>query len=97
MSETYPKTMTGADGREVIIHGLVQGRHSEQRCYIVTFKGEPESYFGSAAHAASVGVEYPTILDIGKFRGLTVIHYLPDTTNFPAFAAELDRLGAWAR
>lgn len=97
MSEAYPRTMTRADGREVVIHSLTQGWYNGQRCYIVVFKGKAESYFGSAAHAASVGVEYPTILAVGEYRSLTVVHYLPDTTDFPAFAAELDRLGAWAR
>lgn len=93
----YPKTMTAPNGHEVTIHSYGPGWHNGQRCYIVAFQGEPEDFFGSKAHADSVGVEYPTILNVGEFRGLTVVHFLPDTTHFPQYAAELDRLGDWPK
>lgn len=91
---SYPKTMTASNGRKVVIHSFGPCWYNGQRCRIVTFEGELEDYFVSKAYA---GVEYPTILSIGEFRGLTVVHYLPDTTNFPQFAAELDRLGEWPK
>lgn len=91
----YPSTYT-YQGNNATVHKLEQAWLNGIRCYRVEVSGEPESWFGDPQHAARVGVEYPTILDMQELPDRWVAHYLPDTTHFPKFAAELDRLGAWA-
>ena len=93
----YPRTFT-YQNTDVTVHEFSQAWFGGQRCYKVMCGGELESYFGDPQHTARVGVEYPTILDMQILPdGRWIAHYLPDTTNFPQFAAELDRLGAWAK
>lgn len=91
----YPQTYT-YQGRQSTIYSQEQTRCDGERCYKIECSGEPEAWFGDPGHAAACGVEYPTILAFWELtNGHWIAHYLPDTTDFPRFAAELDALGEW--
>lgn len=93
----YPKTMTGTDGQEIVVHEFRKSVCDKNLCYVVVLEGPPESYLGDPRHFATVGVEYPTVLRTIESEGLTTIYYLPDTTDFPKYASECDRLEGWSR